>query len=62
MLSDITHILKIIEKIYCCKYVVINVILDLVYAWKSVSKGLELVGMCLVYFLLVCLVCSIEVR
>jgi hypothetical protein len=35
MLSDLIHILKIIEQIYCCKSV-IKVISDLGYAWKNV--------------------------
>jgi hypothetical protein len=61
MLSDLTHRLKIIDHIYYCKFVVIIVNSDLVCARKSMLIGLELVGICLVYFLLGCLICWVEV-
>jgi hypothetical protein len=38
VLSDLTNILMIIELIYYCKFVAVKVILDLVYAWKSVPS------------------------
>ena len=50
--SAFTRILKIIWKIYYCKYAISKINWNLFYAWKTVPKGMKLRGIFLVSFLL----------